>query len=159
MTVQRVNKFHPKGGSLPSLRREGVGLKPAPSPPNQPMPSTSEEAKFLLLRRLAAEPDASQRQLARDLHISLGKLNYCLQSLIDKGWVKAGNFSRSSNKKGYAYLLTPSGIEAKARLTVAFLQYKMQEYDQLKQEIEILQQEIQRLKSIPSSTPITGAKT
>lgn len=105
------------------------------------MSYTAEEAKFLLLRRLAVEPDISQRQLARELGISLGKLNYCLQSLIDKGWVKAGNFSRSSNKKGYAYLLTPSGIEAKARLTLAFLKYKMQEYDQLKQEIETLQRE------------------
>ena len=109
---------------------------------NHPMQKIPEEAKFQLLRRLADNPAASQRQLAADLGISLGKLNYCLQALIGKGWVKAGNFSRSNNKKGYAYLLTPSGIEAKARLTVAFLRYKVREYNQLQQEIEALRQEL-----------------
>lgn len=78
--------------------------------------------------------------------MSLGKLNYCLQALIAKGWVKAGNFSRSPDKKGYAYLLTPKGFEAKARLTVKFLQHKMSEYEKLLLEITELQQEVQAQK-------------
>ena len=106
------------------------------------MPIISDETRCLLLRRLAADPDASQRQLAGELGMSLGKLNYCLQALISKGWVKAGNFSRSPNKQGYAYLLTPKGIEAKARLTVQFLQHKMSEYEKLLLEIAELQQEV-----------------
>ncbi len=107
------------------------------------MPLISDETHCLLLRRLAADPDASQRQLAGELGLSLGKLNYCLQALIAKGWVKASNFSSSSNKKGYAYLLTPNGLEAKARLTVQFLQHKMSEYEKLLLVITELQQEVQ----------------
>ena len=110
------------------------------------MPAIPDEIRCLLLRRLAADPDASQRQLAGELGMSLGKLNYCLQALIAKGWVKAGNFSRSPNKKGYAYLLTPKGFEAKALLTVQFLQYKMSEYEKLQLEIAELQQEVQAQK-------------
>ena len=114
------------------------------------MPIITDETRYRLLRHLADNPDVSQRQLATELGISLGKLNYCLQALIGKGWVKAGNFSRSSNKKGYAYLLTPSGIEAKARLTIAFLQYKVAEYEQLQQEIEALRQEVHTLRQKPA---------
>jgi EPS-associated MarR family transcriptional regulator len=99
--------------------------------------------RCLLLRRLAADPDASQRQLAMELGVSLGKLNYCLHALIAKGWVKAGNFSRSPNKKSYAYLLTPNGVEAKARLTVKFLHLRTKEYEKLMLEIAELQQEVQ----------------
>lgn len=95
-----------------------------------------------LLRRLADTPQASQRELARDTGVSLGKLNYVLHALIDKGWVKAGNFSRNRNKLSYTYLLTPSGIEAKARLTRAFLARKLREYDRLRAEIEDLQAEV-----------------
>lgn len=107
------------------------------------MPVASDELRYLLLRHLAANPNASQRQLAEELGISLGKLNYSMQALISKGWVKAGNFSRSPNKKGYAYLLTPKGVEAKTRLTARFLKHKMREYDKLMQEIAELQQEVQ----------------
>ena len=110
------------------------------------MPLISDETRCLLLRRLAADPDASQRQLAGELGMSLGKLHYCLQALITKGWVKAGNFSRNPNKKGYAYLLTPKGVEAKARLTVQFLQHKRSEYEKLLLEIAELQQEVQAQK-------------
>lgn len=101
-----------------------------------------EETRYRLLRRLATDPDATQRELAGELGVSLGKLNYCLQALVTKGWVKAGNFSRNPNKKGYVYLLTPQGIEAKARLTVEFLHHIMQEYDILHREIEELQKEV-----------------
>lgn len=109
------------------------------------MPSmlqNTDELDVALLRRLADAPQASQRELARDTGVSLGKINYALRALIDKGWVKAGNFSRNPHKLGYAYLLTPSGIEAKAQLTRAFLARKMREYDQLAAEIEALKGEV-----------------
>lgn len=101
-----------------------------------------DELHVAILRRLADAPQASQRELARQTGVSLGKLNYALRALIDKGWVKAGNFSRNPDKLGYAYLLTPRGIEAKARLTRDFLARKMREYDQLRAEIERLQREV-----------------
>lgn len=101
-----------------------------------------DELSITLLRRLADTPQASQRELARDAGVSLGKLNYVLRALIDKGWIKAGNFSRSQKKLNYAYLLTPSGIEAKAKLTRAFLARKLHEYDRLRTEIEDLQAEV-----------------
>lgn len=106
------------------------------------MSETADELSVALLRRLADAPQASQRELARETGVSLGKLNYALRALIDKGWVKAGNFSRNQNKLSYAYLLTPAGIEAKARLTRAFLARKMAEYDRLGEEIEGLQADL-----------------
>lgn len=101
-----------------------------------------DELSITLLRRLTETPQASQRELACDAGVSLGKLNYVLRALIDKGWIKAGNFSRNHNKLSYAYLLTPSGIEAKARLTRDFLARKLHEYDRLRTEIEDLQAEV-----------------
>lgn len=106
------------------------------------MPHSADELSVAILRHLADSPQASQRELARDTGVSLGKVNYALRALIDKGWVKAGNFSRSPNKLGYAYLLTPSGIEAKVALTRNFLARKMREYDRLRAEIEFLRQEL-----------------
>ncbi|KAF1695298.1 MarR family EPS-associated transcriptional regulator [Pseudoxanthomonas koreensis] len=106
------------------------------------MPETADELSVALLRRLADAPQASQRELARDTGVSLGKLNYALRALIDKGWVKAGNFGRNPDKLSYAYLLTPSGIEAKARLTRAFLARKMDEYERLRAQIEDLQADL-----------------
>ena len=106
------------------------------------MPNPTDEISVALLRRLAQAPQASQRELARDTGVSLGKLNYALRALIDKGWVKAVNFGRNQDKLSYAYLLTPSGIEAKARLTRDFLARKMTEYDRLRAQIEDLKAEI-----------------
>lgn len=108
------------------------------------MPTSHDELQVAILRRLEQAPQASQRDLAREAGVSLGKLNYVLRALIEKGWVKVGNFSRNPDKLGYAYLLTPRGIEAKARLTRQFLARKMREYDQLCAEIERLQQEVAR---------------
>ena len=105
---------------------------------DQPM----EDIHFRLLRLLEARPDLSQRDLARELGASLGKINYCLNALIDKGLVKARNFRNSRNKLGYAYLLTPRGIERKATIAVQFLKRKMAEYETLRSEIEQLQREI-----------------
>ena len=101
-----------------------------------------EDTHFRLLRLLEEKPELSQRDLARELGTSLGKTNYCLNALIEKGWVKVRNFRNSKNKLGYAYLLTPRGIESKAAITLDFLRRKMDEYEVLKREIELLQHEI-----------------
>ena len=101
-----------------------------------------EDTHLRLLRLLEAKPELSQRDLARELGTSLGKTNYCLNALIEKGWVKARNFRNNQNKLGYAYLLTPRGIESKAAITLQFLRRKMDEYEELKREIELLQHEV-----------------
>jgi MarR family transcriptional regulator, temperature-dependent positive regulator of motility len=93
------------------------------------------------MRLLDARQKLSQREVATSLGISLGKVNYCLKALIEKGFVKAENYRHSNNKLAYFYLLTPSGIVAKAELTRHFLARKMREYDELRLEIERLQQE------------------
>jgi len=102
----------------------------------------AEDTHFRLLKLLEARPELSQRDLARELGTSLGKINYCLNALIDKGLVKARNFRNSRNKLGYAYLLTPRGIDSKATIAVQFLKRKMAEYETLKIEIEQLQREV-----------------
>ncbi len=101
-----------------------------------------EDTHLRLLRLLEARPELSQRDLARELGTSLGKTNYCLNALIDNGLVKVRNFRNSQNKLGYAYLLTPRGIESKAAITVQFLRRKMDEYEALKREIELLEREV-----------------
>jgi EPS-associated MarR family transcriptional regulator len=100
-----------------------------------------------LLRKLEANPEYTQRKLSQEMGVSLGKVNYCMKKLIEKGWVKLINFSRNPNKVGYTYPLTPKGIEQKTRLTFAFLTIKMKEYEMLKEEISILQQDSEKLKS------------
>lgn len=94
-----------------------------------------------MLRLLDGQPELSQRELASTLGVSLGKANYCLRALIEKGFVRAENYRRSSNKLAYLYLLTPSGIAAKADLTRDFLARKVREYEALRLEIEQLQRE------------------
>ena len=96
-----------------------------------------------VLRLLGESPSRSQREVAHELGMSLGKANYLLKALLDKGFVKAENFRNSSNKRGYAYLLTPQGVAAKAELTRHFLARKIQEYDALRLEIEQLRGESQ----------------
>jgi EPS-associated MarR family transcriptional regulator len=95
-----------------------------------------DEIRYKLMRLLQANPEMSQRDVARELDISVGKVNYSLRALVGRGWVKVNNFRDSDNKLAYKYLLTPRGIEAKARLTVRFLRAKMDEYETLKMEIE-----------------------
>jgi EPS-associated MarR family transcriptional regulator len=104
-------------------------------------PSTSERTQFELLRLLDEKPELSQRELASSLGMSLGKANYCLRALIEKGFVKAENYRNSHNKAAYLYLLTPSGIAAKAELTRQFLARKVREYEELRLEIELLRHE------------------
>ncbi len=102
----------------------------------------SEEMQLNLMRLLKANPELSQRDVARELGVSLGKVNYCLQALIQKGWIKATNFKNSHNKAAYMYLLTPRGVEQKGRLTVQFLKTKMHEYETLRIEIEQIRREV-----------------
>jgi EPS-associated MarR family transcriptional regulator len=102
------------------------------------------DVHFKLMRLLEANPEMSQRDIARELGVSLGKVNYCLRALIGKGWIKATNFTNSQNKAAYMYLLTPRGIEQKASLTVRFLQAKMQEYEALRDEIKQMRREAGR---------------
>ena len=90
---------------------------------------------FEILRKLQKNPNSTQRELASSLGFSLGKLNYCLKALQDKGFVKIKNFNKNPNKFNYLYLLTPRGISAKTQLTVNFMKKKMKEYDELKREL------------------------
>lgn len=107
----------------------------------------SDEYRYKLLHLLEKEPHLSQRELASHLGLSLGKVNYCVQALIEKGLIKARNFRNSRNKSAYMYYLTPKGIQDKARVTVRFLQTKMAEYEQLKTEIEALQRDAERARA------------
>ena len=102
---------------------------------------SATETHLQLLRLLEDNPELSQRELAHELGISVGKINYCVNALLAKGWIKARNFKNSRNKLAYAYLLTPSGIEQKAALTVNFLRRKLDEYERLHQEIAQLRAE------------------
>ena len=97
-----------------------------------------EDTYFRVLRILQSNPDLTQREISQLLGVSTSGLNYCLNALIDKGWVKVHNFSESKNKFGYVYLLTPIGIAEKAALTGRFLQRKILEYEALRAEIESL---------------------
>lgn len=101
-----------------------------------------EETHFRIMRILQGNPDLTQRELAKALGMSVGGLNYCLNALIEKGFVKMGNFQKSKNKFKYVYLLTPQGIAEKVALTSRFLKRKMEEYDALKVEIEALKAEV-----------------
>jgi EPS-associated MarR family transcriptional regulator len=96
----------------------------------------TDEYRYRILKLLEADPHASQRRIADELGISLGRVNYCLKALIDKGLVKVNNFRNNANKRTYLYLLTPKGIEEKTKVTVQFLQVKMAEYEAVKREIE-----------------------
>ena len=101
----------------------------------------SEDTRFRVLRALEENPDLSQRGLARDVGISLGGVNYCLRALAEKGQIKIRNFKASDHKAGYAYVLTPSGLAERARLTGRFLQRKLAEYEALEAEIAALREE------------------
>ena len=100
-----------------------------------------------LLRKLESKPEYTQRELSQEMGVSLGKVNYCMKKLTEKGWVKLMNFSHNPNKVGYVYLLTPRGIEEKARLTIEFLKIKLEEYEMLKNEISKLKQDAEKLQS------------
>jgi len=102
----------------------------------------NDHLRYQILKLLDANPAISQRELAQELGVSLGKTNYCIRAVVDKGWVKVRNFRNSGNKAAYLYQLTPSGISAKARVTRRFLDRKIDEYERLKVEIEELRAQV-----------------
>ena len=101
---------------------------------------------FNLLRIIQKKPDHTQRQLAKELGFSLGKLNYCLQALQNKGLVKINNFKKNPDKFNYLYILTPKGVSEKTKLTISFMKRKMKEYDDLKKELNNSTKKIKDLK-------------
>ena len=107
-----------------------------------------QDTYFRVLRILQVRPVLRQREIAQLLGVSTSGLNYCLHALIDKGLVKVHNFSESKNKFGYVYLLTPSGISEKAALTGRFLQSKLKEYEELREEIESLKAEVSEVSRL-----------
>mgnify|MGYP003688817199 FL=1 len=101
----------------------------------------NQQSKYQLLKSLEQDANLTQRQLSEELGISLGKVNYCLKNLIQKGFVKINNFKNSNHKLQYSYLLTPTGIEEKTKLTIEFLKVKTAEYEALKEEVERIKNE------------------
>jgi len=114
-----------------------------------PLPTlmNSPDIRLDLLRRLESNPEFTQRELSREMGVSLGKVNYCMKKLTEKGLIKLTNFTHNPNKMGYVYLLTPSGIEEKSRLTFSFLKRKIVEYEILKKEIIALQLESEEISN------------
>ena len=100
------------------------------------------DTEYIILKILKDNPKMTQRQMAKELGLSLGKTNYVVRALVDKGWVKLTNFKRSDNKIGYIYLLTPEGVSEKSVLAQNFLKRKSEEYNKLKIEIEMLKNEL-----------------
>ena len=117
--------------------------------PLQKLAGFQEEIQFEVLRRLHQTPQVSQRALAKDLGVGLGTINFCFQALVEKGLVKMQNFSQSTNKLRYAYLLTPAGMAEKSKLTAEFLRRKVAEYEMLQAEIEALKAEMNSSKGGP----------
>ena len=104
----------------------------------------NKDIRLDLLRKLEVNPQYTQRELSQEMGVSLGKVNYCLNKLVEKGWVKFKSFSNNPNKVGYSYLLTSNGIEEKAKLTITFLKIKIEEHEMLKSEISELQEELEK---------------
>lgn len=113
----------------------------------------SDEARYRLLKLLEDNPGLSQRELAAALDVSLGKVNYCMRALVDRGWVRIVNFRNSRNKIGYLYRLTPTGIREKALATRRFFLRKLAEYEQLEAEIEALREEVAVIDIARSAQP------
>ena len=119
----------------------------------------SDEVRYRLLRLLEANPAMSQRDVARQLGMSLGKVNFCVQALVEKGMLKATNFKNSQRKTAYMYFLTPRGIEEKAQVTARFLRKKVQEYEELRADIARIREEVRRnTRRQRRITDITGDK-
>jgi EPS-associated MarR family transcriptional regulator len=104
----------------------------------------TDEVRYSLLRLLEANPTMSQREVARQLGMSLGKVNFCVQALVERGMLKATNFKNSRQKAAYMYFLTPRGIEEKAQVTARFLKEKVREYEELRADIARIREEVRR---------------
>ena len=111
----------------------------------------TDEYRYKILKALEKNPEISQRALARELDVSLGRANYCLKALIDVGLLKASNFRNSKNKLAYMYLLTPDGVKEKSAITERFLKSKLQEYEALQAEIQMLHAEAKNMVDIEFS--------
>ena len=117
---------------------------------NMALPSKHDfESEDILkvLRELTQTPEMTQRELSSRLGVSLGKVNFLVNALIQKGLIKAHNFKNSNNKKAYLYYLTPKGIEEKAKITYRFLKRKLKEYEQLEEQIKLLKKEVGELET------------
>jgi EPS-associated MarR family transcriptional regulator len=115
-------------------------------------PAVSEEFRYKIMRLVEKNPSITQREVAQRLGVSIGKTNFCLKALIDKGILKANSFCNSRNKRAYVYVLTPRGIEEKATLTLRFLKQKREEYEAIQKEIADLTEQAQKLsKGLPAS--------
>jgi MarR family transcriptional regulator, temperature-dependent positive regulator of motility len=141
--------------TLPGAGRRGRGSAyNARRSAYEQMHAAPNDLDLSMLRELSGDPLTSQRNLAQRLGVSLGRVNYCLRALTQKGWIKANNFRRSDNKWGYAYVLTPAGVEGKLQLTRRFLQRKVAEYDQLRAELEALRREVGALQAPQDTEPL-----
>ncbi len=112
-----------------------------------------EDTHFRVLSLLQANPDLTQREIANELGLSTSGLNYCLRALIEKGWIKVQNFNESKNKFGYIYVLTPVGVAQKIAITGKFLQRKIREYEDLRNEIDRLTKEVQNSNEAAKNLP------
>lgn len=126
-----------KTGNEPNSNRGSM-------PKSKSKPKSKPEIELEILSHLEVQPNISQRSLASEVGVSLGSVNYCLKALVEKGLVKAENFRKSSNKIGYAYLLTPRGIQEKSKLTASFLKRKQAEYRLLEKEIIYLRAQLMK---------------
>ncbi|MDO9145898.1 MULTISPECIES: MarR family EPS-associated transcriptional regulator [Comamonadaceae] len=115
--------------------------------------SANDDTLFWTLKLLQDKPGMTQRTLAKEVGINVSSINFCLKALLEKGWIKMGNFSKNPNKLGYAYLLTPIGMAEKAALTKRFLQRKMAEYEKLREEIALLERETQKQDALKDGKP------
>ena len=113
---------------------------------NKKSSKVNAEVTLQVMAHLEGNPRHSQREIAGKLGVSLGSVNYCIKELIKMGFIKVENFRKNSNKLGYAYLLTPSGVHEKASLTVSFLKRKQREYAELEAEIAALREEVAKLE-------------
>jgi len=117
------------------------------------MPGLTDTQRLALLKLLQDQPQPSQRDLAQAMGVSLGKANYCLKALMEKGLVKFGNFRKNPEKGQYAYLLTAAGLEEKTRITLAFLRRKVAEYETLEKEIEQLRGDLENRRMQSTAPP------
>ncbi len=124
------------------------------------MPVLTDLQRLELLKLLQEQPQMSQRDLAQAMGVSLGKANYCLNALMDKGLVKLERFRANPDKRHYAYLLTPAGLKEKTRITLEFLRHKVAEYETLEREIEQLRGDLEnrRIRSVALSERQTGSQ-
>ena len=123
------------------------------------MPELTDTQRLALLKLLQDQPQPSQRDLAQAMGVSLGKANYCLKALMEKGLVKFGNFRKNPDKGQYAYLLTPAGLEEKSRITLAFLRRKIAEYEALEKEIQQLRGDLDNRRIQSAAQPEQQTET